>query len=318
MIIAVDPDYAERCVFAAVRGTPHEADYARAFAARFDQPAPTGREDAFRALHETWFDRLGFRRQLLALVEEFAIISDSVQQLTVSEGRGRSAVGMELYGAPPRYAVLATMPVGLWLDKNMLTYWARFELTHVADLLDPAFGFDRTVGPSGATAAAENLERDRYAVLWACSVDARLEKRYGPHSGVRERRNAEFARAFGLTEPADAAARLAEFWAACQAAAPSHTALVAWARTGLPGGSGRCVHSTDSLNRPGEPCPICGFATHDWVEPAALPPFIDPIRRDFPEWTPARGLCNRCAELYRAHEQIGVPADGGAAQQCPS
>jgi hypothetical protein len=291
MKIVIEPNFAERTVFTAVRGSLHERKYAAAFAAGHEVADPAGREAAFQALHAEWFDKLGFRARLLRWIGEFPSVASGVEQFAWREARQRQSAGMELYGATGRYAVLATMPVRLWLAEDELNYWMRFELTHLADLLDPPFRFDKALVVQGPTPAAQNLARDRYAVLWAVSVDARLEQRHGPGPGVRQRRERELARAFGLPDPAAAAALAGALWSRWSHDRPDHPTLIAWASEGIPQLDGDVAAASRRAARPGDPCPRCGFATYAWADSGEM--------------------CQRCAELGQS-----VPAATAASEVC--
>lgn len=213
-----DHELVERSVFVAVRGSSLHAAYSEEFAACHERPDAAARERAFRELHETWFDRLGLRGRILGYLEEFPIIPSSVERFTLAEARGRASAGMELYGTPGRFAVLAMMPLRLWLDDGLLAYWNRFELSHIADLLDPQFA-----AQVGALPPADHLARDRFSVLWACSTDARMERSGRLPAEVRQRRAGEYARAFGGAFGFD------ELWSNWREHTPTHADLLAMA-----------------------------------------------------------------------------------------
>ncbi len=74
----------------------------------------------------------------------------------------------------------------------------RRELLHVADMLDERFGYVRE-GFTG-DASRQNLQRDRYHVLWNVYVEGRLgRKRLGAES-EKERCRRAFDRAFGVEQ----------------------------------------------------------------------------------------------------------------------
>jgi hypothetical protein len=53
---------------------------------------------------------------------------------------------------------------------------------------------------------------------------------------------------------------------------------------------------------PGAHCPLCKFPTHSFEpKPENLgDDVLAAIKSDFANWTPSRGLCAQCADLYRA------------------
>jgi len=121
--------------------------------------------------------------------------------------------------------------------------------------------------------------RAHYRVLWDLAVDTRE----GCPVPAEERR-AQVERAFAARDGGQRERLVA-------AAPKTHEALVAaardpWVYVGEP--------RTRAAGK-GEPCAPCGFPTHDW-DPA---PPQEAIRKDFPDWEPARGACRQCGDLYR-------------------
>ena len=82
-------------------------------------------------------------------------------------------------------------------------------------------------------------------------------------------------------------------------AAPRHKELAAFAF------DPRAV--TDNLSRQavaGTHCSLCRFPTHAFAsEPANLgADVLAAIKDDFPDWTPAKGVCVQCADLYHGRQ----------------
>ncbi|MFO0972100.1 MAG: hypothetical protein U1A27_01500 [Phycisphaerae bacterium] len=44
---------------------------------------------------------------------------------------------------------------------------------------------------------------------------------------------------------------------------------------------------------------MCRFPTYDWCAADELRGAAAAVQRDLPDWTPGRGLCGRCGEIYR-------------------
>jgi hypothetical protein len=61
----------------------------------------------------------------------------------------------------------------------------RHELMHVADMLDPAFGYERSLPTSDDGPSADNIVRDRYRVLWDVTIDGRLARAGLAHPDAR-------------------------------------------------------------------------------------------------------------------------------------
>lgn len=303
MQLMIEPGLAERTVFQAARAQPGQGRaYHREFAACYDIADPVKRDEAFRVLHEKWFDRLGFRSLLLDAIAEFPRVRDNVQRMAVAAARGRGGASMELFGVPGRYAIAASVAADLFFDAEAFRYWARFELMHIDDILDPSFEFSGSLRPAGPTPASESLVRDRFAVLWAIGVDERLAARGWLPQVVYARRRAEFARAFGLSEPGVIET---EFDAIRKqlAGGMTHPVLIEWSKRGLAANAAAASDSAKtSAPAPGSACPACRFPTYDWALAEQVDSVATLVGAELPHWNRRDGLCGRCAELYRSRQ----------------
>lgn len=302
MDLAVQPNLVERTVFEAARQDdtirPH---YERQFAECYDYREGDQRDRAFAKLHERWFDDLGLRDLIAQLVSEFPHFRDQVGRLMVTQAPSPKTQTAELFGSPGQYTVVIAVAPAMLLDRPAFEYWARHEFMHIDDMLDPAFGYAADKRPAGVTTAARNLAQDRYAVLWAVSVDARLMQRGLVPTGVREKRQAEVQRAFAQHNAESPGYSFEHLWEQSMCCVPNHRRLLEWAEHGLGEFGVGSASTSGASDRPhlGGPCPLCGFPTFDWAEYSENEQVFEAVRRDFPEWTPARGLCGRCAEVYR-------------------
>lgn len=304
MDFMVQPALIERTVFEAARNDgllrPH---YERQFADCYDHPADDVRDRAFAALHERWFDELGLRERIASMAAEFPYVRSRVTRLRVAQAPGPKGHGVELFGAAGGgFTVVMAVQPALLLDAAAFQYWARHELMHVDDMLNPAFGFDGDQRPAGTTPAARNLIQDRYAALWATSVDLRLagQELTPPH--IKRRRRAELIRAFNLPDCEDSHAAIDALLRDPRWLAPTHAGLLEWAHTGLPDlPASIATERGRSESQPGSECPLCRFPTFDWFEdPDDLARLEQVIRADFPSRDAGRPICRRCAEIYRA------------------
>lgn len=253
--------------------------------------ADAGRWRAYRRRVDPLYDRpdreerlpaalLGLLREwgALAPVEAALALAPGADRALVARSRAPDDEGADLLVGDGR-TLLLRLAAARFLDAAALGALARHEVRHVADMLDPAFGYRPDLGMGGRTRAEQELVRARYRVLWDLAVDAR-EGCPVP----AEARRAQLDRAFAALDGGQRE-RL-------RAAAPrTHAALAAaardpWAFLGEP---------RTRAGAKGEPCPLCGFPTHDW-DPD---PPEEAIRRDFPGWEPAHGACRQCGDIYR-------------------
>lgn len=314
MLIVVQPELAEHTVFAAVRcDGPRAIAYQHEFARCHQEQDGERRDAAFRLLHERWLEQLGFQLELSNLAAEFRFMSEHASRLVVREATGRGTQSVELFGAVGRYTVGMTLAVATLLDPRAFCYFARHEFMHIDDMLDPGFAYDEAVRPRAAGRSAEALLRDRFAVLWGMSCDARIEASGLLPQAVRPRRIDEFVRAFQFTGDSTALAAFDEVWDAYRRSRPTHRELVDSATRGMAHANDATVRTTSTS--PGSPCPLCGFSTFDWADSDRLGAVAAAVSKDFPAWSSELSLCGRCAELYRSRgrSRPHIAASGGRA-----
>jgi hypothetical protein len=269
-----DPILVAEAVFLLAR-----ADDARwATLRRLADPVPRSAVERLAAIDAVLFREWG----AAALVEGALALAKEVHRALVARSNGPSDEGAELLVGETR-SVLVRLRPERFLAPAPLVVFLRHEMRHVADMLDPAFGYRPDLGVCGRTRAQDELARDRYRVLWNLAID-QVET---PPVDAATRR-AQLDRAFAAVSEAlrdrlaaafrDPAARTHERLAA---AARDPWAFLGASRKGGPSA--------------GSPCPLCGFPTHRW-DPA---PPKEAIARDFPLWSEADGACVQCADIYR-------------------
>jgi hypothetical protein len=284
----------EEVVLRAIAGHAEEQALRRARDPLYRLP-PEDREPAFNRLHRDWFFRFGLDRPFRTALAELLALGEACARCVVGRALSRQDEIVDLLVAPEENtrsgrSVLVRVRATTLEDAPRLLGWLRAELLKVADMLDPAFGYQPTL-PSGRDPAHERVARERYRVIWDASVAGRLARR-GVAAGdaVADARRA-FTAAFPMLGPAvdesfqrffDGEIRTHAEWAAF-AAAP-------------------CGEEEGVSLLPGGRCTLCRFPTYSpEPEPRSLPPsVITRIVSDFPNWRPAAGLCRQCADLYRA------------------
>src|SRR5262245_56142268 len=134
------------------------------------------REARFRSLHRCWFARLGLNRIVEQSLEERPEVAGRVAEGRVVRALTRKDEGADLVDhvgpgeAEPRpMLVLRLRPSSLAAADGLLDL-LRHELQHVADMVDPAFGYQRSLPTSGDGPSYDNLVRDRYRVLWDVTI----------------------------------------------------------------------------------------------------------------------------------------------------
>ncbi len=307
-----EPALVEEAVLHAIRGHHRERGFWRERDRPYEIEDPDEREIAFRRLHAAWFERLELAAPIQRALSEQPSLAEATGGCLVAAARVRKAEGAELFVRPAaeglgererRRVVLRIGPESL-SDPGRLLAFLRHELFHIADMLDPRFGYEPHLPPSEAGPAHDRLLRDRYRALWDASIDGRLARLGRAPAAIRADRLRDFARAFPiLGEGTEETFR--HFF---EGHAGTHGALVAFAAhpgaLGHPSLSGPRPPAPGPRRSPsaGERCPLCRFPTHAFeLNPEALPgEVVAEIQHDFPAWEPAHGLCIQCADLYRA------------------
>lgn len=217
-----------------------------------------------------------------------------VRRILLVPAPTRKSAGAELFVAGPddRSVVICIRAETLVAPTAALLFLRR-ELVHIADMLDPAFGYEPSLPPHTAGPTHDRLLLDRYRVLWSCTVDGRLARQGMLEDHQRSERLREFAAAFPCLGP-----RTGEcFGRLFERASPSHAGLVALAKD-PEFAFGLTTRSREQAHR----CSLCSFPTSSLEpEPETLPEeALRAIRSDFPGWEAAEGLCGQCADLYRS------------------
>ena len=290
------PDLLEEAVLLAERTA--SPDEARAFRRERDRiyELPDGevREARFRSLNLRWCARLNLHRVVEQVVSERADITDHVAEGRVLRALTHREEGADLidqvmpgHADPRPMLVLRLRPTTL-LEPDALRALLLHELTHVADMLDPAFGYERTLPGSEEGPSGDNVLRDRYRVLWDVTIDGRLARAGLANAGVREARWQEFAATFAMLGQR----RQGAFDEWFDRIRPTHESLVAFAIG--PNGSTNAGNSGR--------CPLCRFpvASLD-PRPERLSAATQAvIRANHSAWCIEQGLGAQCLDLYEA------------------
>lgn len=266
---------------------------------RFDDPRL--RRAAFVALHARFFEELGCDRPIVEALERLARPFEVVM---VARAWHAGEEGADI---SPDHATLGIRIMAERFGSLDLSRWLDHELGHVADMLDPAFGYGHSVTPLPGRALGR-LGGERFGLLWDCVVDGRTARAGRAPLAERDERCEAFRRLFPECPRDFAPLVVGRLW---DGARPTYDALVKYARhwqalaawAGVPAltAARGQEHSAPVL---GAPCPLCGFPTYTWA--VAIPEVVAArISIDFPGWTAALGACERCVEGYEVTVEIG-------------
>ncbi len=260
---------------------------------------PDERGTAFARLQLSWFQEWGFGDRLAGIAAHFAILSAALAALAFRKARGRNDEAAELYRDPEgQWRGIVALRPERFADDIALTRFLHHELAHLADMVNPAFGYSPELGQTGQTASQLRLTRERYRLLWAVSIDGRLAQRELDTVADEVQRRQEFNRGFAFLPVQRRDALFEALWHGQLA---QHLPLLEIAADprGLQG-----RHAPV----PGAACPLCGFATFQWTEIDRLRTAArERMRADFPGWCDGESVCARCAEMYDAITGLEYP-----------
>jgi hypothetical protein len=204
------------------------------------------REAAFAALHARWFRRLGLDRSLPEALAERPEVPPACARTVVVRAGAAAAEAADLLVAPPgRPTLLVRLtPDKLAAPARALAF-LRHELLHVADMLDPRFGYEPRLPPTGGGRLLDDRRAERYRVLWSVCVDGRLAAEGRASADARRERLREFTGTF----PELGAAAETAFRRFFDAPRRTHPELVAFAT----GQVVRGVPDTSIVARGGDP-----------------------------------------------------------------
>jgi len=255
------------------------------------------REEAFRSLHLRYFSGLGLGAVVADVLGGRSELTSHVNACRVVralDAREESAdlvdalIAGRSHGVPTLFIRLR--PATLVGPQDRLKAFLHHELTHVADMLNPTFGYERELPPSDEGPSADNILRDRYRVVWDTTIDGRLVRAGRVPASAGEAQWRDFAATFSML---NGECRTAfERWFNEENA--THEGIVAFAVS--PAGA----------STPSNRCPLCRFPV------AVLDPRVDTmadvvvriIQSEQPKWNRDQGICSQCLDLYEArHEE---------------
>ena len=300
--IHYDPRLIEETVFHAQRDRCVSVKFQAARNRIYEVADATERENLFNDLNRSRFVRLGLGRPVEQALQEQAVIIEKVETCFIVRATRAKEEGAELFvgqdadqnSVEHRTLRVLLRPESLF-DAEALAVFLRHELFHIADMLDPAFGYEPTLPKAEGGPAYDNLITNRYRALWDATINGRMLRRGWCDASVREQQFSDFVHAFPMLQD-----RLEELFSGFfDSEQPKHTDLARFAFDPRQAAGSLRRHAA-----PGTHCPLCKFPTHAFeAEPNDLgAEVLAAINEDFPTWAPSLGLCTQCADLYRARE----------------
>jgi len=307
LTVQYDPKLIEESVFYSQGASDMTGELAQERERIYDVAKLEDREESFRELYGRWFERLALGQPIHRALHEQPIITAQVNSCYVLCATHAKQEGAELFVAtdPVSAAIqrrnlrILIRPESLLKAEPALEF-LRHEMFHIADMLDPAFAYEPTLPKATGGPTYDTLITNRYRALWDVTIAGRMLRRGWCDATVRDQALNDFHHAFPMLD--DGCEELFERF--LNAEPPRHQELAAFAfdpRAATETLANQAVAGTH--------CSLCRFPTHKFeFEPANLgAEVLAAIKVDFPDWTPIKGLCAQCADLYRAR-QISMAA----------
>ncbi len=300
--LVYDPRLVEEAAFLAQRHRPAWGELQERRSRIYEITDLDERERRFNELNRQCFDRLGLGSVIKQSLQEQPLIGAHVERCVVIATIQAKEEGAELFVLPEqedndcgRRTLRLLLRPESFLQSEALRHLLRHELFHISDMLDPVFGYQPTLPQAEGGPTYDSLITNRYRALWDVTIASRMLRRGWCAEDVRGQQLDQFRSAFPMLN-----GKCEEYFKRFfDALEPHHDKLVAFA---LDPRAAADIRTNQTLE--GTHCPLCRFPSHTFeFNPADLgSEILAAIKKDFADWTPAKGLCVQCADLYRGRQ----------------
>jgi len=312
MQIEIDPRLIDEAVFWKMRPLGSHEPGARKISAEHHRKADpiykmsnaAERELRFNALNRDTFYALELMKPIEEVLEYFPLFREGLINFVLGYAFRKTEEEADLFrDSEGLYNSALKVKAQTLIDPSLFMPLAYHELSHVSDMLNPEFQFQRDIHFSGDHPAHRDMLRERYRLLWDIHIDSRLNAFGKPFPGTKDRYARMFSLQFGVSPIlSDVFERL---WCG-NASNAKHADWVQAAESssslfriaGLP----TWTHVDSSAERKfASACPVCKCPTSSWAENTdRLPQMIlNRIKNIVPYWTSGLGLCKQCEEILR-------------------
>lgn len=259
--------------------------------------SPTVRDAEFKRVNLALFLKLGLQNALEEILRAFPVCEKVDEAFVVDSEVEEEA---DLFQDGGRLRVVMKIRAESFFDDPHLRGLLQHELTHLADMLDAEFRYDRT--PLASSPIEDTIFRERYRVLWDVTIDSRLIKSGQPTVATKALRQREFQALYQKFGQRECEAVFEHLWSRERIAHPELREYAKDPRALLRAAG---IEARESAMLPGLLCPICGFPTYQWAtNPDQIEgDVVEHIRQDVPDWRPEQGICERCLEAWTLRAQ---------------
>ena len=261
-------------------------------------------------IHTEFFVDFGFEGIFKEILTEFPLIQDKIKKIYVIRAIKEEVADLttddesqneELAEQPN--TILVKLSSESFSNVEHLGMVMKHELMHVQDMLDEEFGYKPFL-PS-LPPLERTLVTDKYRVIWDIYIDTRLLRDGKKTVSNKDTYYREFKATYLNIPQLERAQVFEGLWAMETITHDEIVELAKDANKLL----ARFTDRKEKIFLPGTPCPLCKFPTYHWMDSIGErvdEKVIKGIQRDFPDWNPSNGACERCIEVYQAHASLSL------------
>ncbi|HYA30969.1 MAG TPA: hypothetical protein VEI95_19280, partial [Acidobacteriota bacterium] len=205
--IHYDPRLIEEAVFHAQRDSYVSRELEQARVQIYEIADADDREKRFGDLHRSWFVRLGLGEAIERALREQPILAQEIADCFIVYASQTKEEGAELFVAhgktaaePDRRTLRVLLRPESLLEAKILQTFLRHEFFHIADMLDPQFGYAPTLPKAEGGPTYDTLITNRYRVLWDITICGRMVRRNWCDAAVRAQQLRDFMHAFPMLQ----------------------------------------------------------------------------------------------------------------------
>ena len=235
-------------------------------------------------------------RKLNKITQEFPVLQTFPITIFIKRVWSKQEEDSELYISGSQKTVFLCLRIASVLNQVFLKTFLRHELMRVSDMLDVHFAYSRDVEIGGKSEIEDNLIRDRFRMLWDIYIDSRLQKNGRVSTATLQKQRDQLEKIFLSRDDCE---KQEFFDRLTNGKLFTQKELVS-----LAANSG----SKKTLQDGGLCCPLCGFSSYECVSawPADKDVIIEEIKKDYPCWEIAMGLCRQCFDMYRSKQRVNL------------
>ncbi len=256
----------------------------------------------FKEIHADLFSVFGFEKILKEILDEFPLINNRIKKIyflrAIKEEIADLTTDDEFQGEKSDKqpdTVIARLSADSFSNIEHLNMVTRHELMHIHDMLDENFGY-KLILPA-LPPLEKTLVINKYRIIWDIYIDTRILRNGQNTIRDKDAHYKDFDSTYLKIPKLERKQIFEGLW---EIETLTHDEILELSRDVNKLISKFTSHK-EKIFLPGNPCPLCKFPTYDWMtnlEDRTDEEVILIIQKEFPNWTPNDGACERCIECY--------------------